>query len=158
TPTPVTGHGHAYITNAHGGQSPIYAVRLDSSGELSPKKGITWSHTRGGAYMSTPLVYGDHLYVCRNNGVLGCYLAKTGVQVYERRLGDGRTGFTASLVASGGKIYVPSEDGDVYVLRAGPEFEILATNSMDEIIMATPAISEGVLYVRTRAHLFAIGD
>ena len=158
TPTPVIAHGHAYITNSHGGKSPIYAVRLDATGELSPAKGITWSHERGGAYMGTPLVYGNYLYVCRTNGVLGCYLAKTGVKVYERRLGGGRTGFTASMVASGGKIYVPSEDGDIYVVRAGPEFEILATNSMDEVVMASPAISQGVLYIRTRAHLYAVGD
>jgi outer membrane protein assembly factor BamB len=108
--------------------------------------------------MPTPLVYGDYLYLCRDNGVLSCYRAKTGERMYQERLGGGRTGFSASSVAADGKLYFTSEEGDVFVVRAGPRFELLATNSLDEVAMATPAISEGTLYFRTRSHLVAIAQ
>ena len=95
--------------------------------------------------MQTPLVYGDYLYVCRDNGVLSVYDAKTGERKYQQRLADGKTGFTASAVAADGKVYYTSEEGGVYVIKAGPVFELLAENSLGEVAMATPAISEGVL-------------
>jgi outer membrane protein assembly factor BamB len=108
--------------------------------------------------MQTPLIYGDYLYTCQINGVLSCYEAKTGKRAYQVRLGDGGTGFTASSVASGGKLYYTSEEGDVYVLKAGSEFQQLGKNSVGEVCMATPAISEGVLYFRTRSRLVAIRE
>ena len=107
--------------------------------------------------MQTPLVYGDYLYNCRDNGVLTCYEAKTGKQVYQERLGTGRTGFTASAVAADGKLYYTSEEGDVYVVKAGPTFGVLATNPMGEVCMATPAISGGALFIRTKNALIAVG-
>jgi outer membrane protein assembly factor BamB len=161
-PTPVTAHGMVFITNAHGSLSPIYAIRLDSTGDITLAEGATsndavvWSIKRGGAYMQTPLVYGDYLYSCRDNGVLSCYQAKTGKRLYQERLGRGAGGFSASPVAADGKLYFSSEVGDVYVVRAGPRFELLSVNSLDEIVMATPAISEGTLYFRTRSKLIAI--
>ena len=163
-PTPVVAHGLAFITNAHGAMAPIYAVRAGATGNISldghqtSNAGVAWMTPRDGAYMQTPLVYGDLLYVCRDNGVLGCYRARTGEEVYRQRLGGGRTGYSASAVAADGKIYFTSEMGEVQVVRAGPEFELLATNSLDEISMATPAISEGVLFFRTRHHLVAIAE
>ena len=108
--------------------------------------------------MQTPLVYGDHLYVCRDNGVLSCYEAATGERRYQKRLGAGSAGFTASAVAGDGKIYFTSEMGDTYVIKPGPEFEVLAENSLDEITMATPALSGGVLFFRTKDHLVAVGE
>ena len=108
--------------------------------------------------MQTPLIYGEYLYNCRDNGVLSCYRAETGERVYRKRLGSGGMGFSASPVAANGKIYFTSEFGDVFVVRAGPEFELLATNSLDEIAMATPAISEGKLYFRTRSHVLAVSE
>jgi outer membrane protein assembly factor BamB len=163
-PTPVVANGLIFIMNAHGKMSPIYAVRLDATGDISlqgdqqSNRGIAWSVNRGGAYMQTPMIYGDYLYSCQINGILSCYEAKTGKLVYQERLGTGRTGFTASPVAADGKLYFTSEEGDVYVVKAGPEFKILATNSMGEVCMATPAISEGTLFFRTQGHLVAIGD
>jgi outer membrane protein assembly factor BamB len=77
--------------------------------------------------------------------------------MYRERLGGGG-GFSASSVAADGKLYFTSEEGDVFVIRAGPHFELLATNALDEVAMATPAISEGTLYFRTRSHLIAIGQ
>jgi outer membrane protein assembly factor BamB len=163
-PTPITAHGLVFITNAHGKASPIYAVKPTAVGDITLKDGetsnahIAWSYMRDGGYMQTPIVYGDLLYVCRDNGVLSVFDAKTGVRQYQGRLGDGRTGFSASAVAAGGRIYFTSEDGDVYVVKAGTTFELLATNPLGEVAMATPAISEGTLLFRTRNHLVAVGE
>jgi outer membrane protein assembly factor BamB len=162
-PTPVAGHGLVFLTNAHGDSAPILAVRPSARGDVSLKEGetsnahVAWSQPRDGGYMQTPLVYGDQLYVCRDNGVLSVFEAATGKRLYQERLGDGRTGFTASAVAADGKVYYTSEDGEVFVLKAGPTFEILARNPLGEVTLATPAISEGTLLFRTRGHVLAIG-
>lgn len=162
-PTPVVAHGLVFITNAHGRMAPTYAIRTTAEGDISlqgeerTNAHVAWSQPRDGAYMQTPLVYGDHLYVCRDNGVLSCYEARTGNPLYQERLATG-VGFTASPVAADGKLYFTSEEGDVYVVRAGPRFEVLAKNPLGEICMATPAISEGALLFRTRGHLVAIGE
>lgn len=162
-PTPVTGHGLAFITNAHGKLAPIYAIKLNSRGDVSLKDGkasseqVPWSVNRGGAYMQTPIVYGDYFYNCRDNGVLACFKAKTGRLVFQARLGSGFGGFTGSPVASGGKIYYASEIGDVVVIKAGvTKLKILAKNPLGEICLSTPAISNGELFFRTRHHLIAI--
>lgn len=163
-PTPIVAHDLVFITNAHGRMAPIYAIRLDAAGDISLKENetsnqhVAWSLPRDGAYLITPLVYGDYLYSCKNNGVLSCYEARTGNRRYQERLGDGTTGFTASPVAADGKLYYSSEDGDIYVIKAGFSFELLAKNNLGEICMATPAISEGTLFFRTRGHVVAIAD
>jgi outer membrane protein assembly factor BamB len=163
-PTPIVAHDLVFITNAHGRMAPIYAIRPDATGDISlaenttSNKYVTWSVQREGAYMITPLVYGDYLYSCKNNGVLFCFEAKTGNRVYQERLGDGTTGFTASPVAADGKLYYSSEDGDVYVIKAGPKFEVLAKNTMAEVCMATPALSEGTLFFRTQGHVVGIAE
>ena len=108
--------------------------------------------------MQTPIVYGDLLYNCRTNGVLSVYETRTGQRLYQQRIDGGGSGFTASPIAADGKVYFSSEDGSVYVLKAGPELEVLSENPMGETLMATPALSEGVLYIRTRGHLVAIGS
>ncbi|MEW6323086.1 MAG: PQQ-binding-like beta-propeller repeat protein [Acidobacteriota bacterium] len=161
-PTPVASDGLVFITNSHGGQSPIFAVRSTAAGDISltgqsANGHIAWSAARDGAYMQTPLVYEGLLYVCRDNGVLSVFDAKTGTRHYQARLGDGRTGFTASPVASGGRVYFTSEEGDVHVIRAGTSFELVGTNPLGEVTMATPAISDGALIFRTRGHLVSIG-
>jgi outer membrane protein assembly factor BamB len=162
-PTPIVSDGLIFITNAHGKLSPIYAIRPSASGDITLKEGetsnahVAWSYLRDGGYMQTPIAYQGVLYVCRDNGVLSAFDAKTGQRHYQARLGDGRTGFSASAVAAGGRLYYTSEDGDVYVVKAGPAFEILATNPLGEVAMATPAISDGTLFFRTRGHLVAVG-
>jgi outer membrane protein assembly factor BamB len=161
-PTPVVGHGLAFLTSAHGPVAPVYAVRLDAGGDISLKPGetsngsIAWSYPRDGAYMSTPIVYGDYLYSIRINGVLNCYNARTGERRYQTRLGGGSSGFSASPVAGDGKIYFASEDGDVFVVKAGPAFELIATNAMGDVCMASPALSKGVIYLRTKSHVVAV--
>ena len=161
-PTPVLAHGMVFITNAHGPMAPILAIRLNATGDISlapnetSNQFVAWSNPRDGAYMITPVVYGDYLYNAKNNGVMSCYEAKTGTKLYQERLGAGTSGFSASPVAGDGKIYFAGEDGDVYVVKAGPKFELLAKNTMGEVCMASPAISGGVLYFRTQSHVVAI--
>jgi len=162
-PTPISAHGLIFVTNAHGGGAPLYAIRPEASGDISPalparsSAGVAWSEAKNGAYMQTPLVLGDILYSCSDRGILKAYDARTGKKHYEQRLGTGTTGFSSSPVASGGRLYFASEEGEVYVVKAGPVFELLATNMMGEITMATPAADDGVLYYRTRGHVVAIG-
>jgi outer membrane protein assembly factor BamB len=161
-PTPIVADGMVFITNAHGPMAPVYAIRGTAAGDISLKPNessnqfVAWSYPRDGAYMSTPIVYGDYLYNCRVNGVLICYEARSGKRIYQERLGAGTTGFSASPVAGDGKIYFSSEDGDIYVVKAGPAFEVLSRNAMGEVCMASPAISEGVIYFRTRSHVVAV--
>jgi outer membrane protein assembly factor BamB len=161
-PTPQVAHDLVFITNAHGPGSPIFAVRQGAKGTIAAgedgkSEWIAWSIPQGGAYMQTPLVDGEYLYSSRDNGVLSCFRAKTGELMYRERLGSGSSGFSASPVAADGKIYFVSEEGQVHVVKAGPAFEVLAVNDLGEVTMATPAISDGVLYFRTRSSLVAIG-
>jgi outer membrane protein assembly factor BamB len=107
--------------------------------------------------MPTPIVYNGFLYLGSDRGTLSCYEPKSGKLLYREKLNPKGAAFSASPVASDGKIYFTSEQGDVYVVQAGPEFKLLGANEMGEICMATPAISQGALFFRTRHHLTAIG-
>ena len=107
--------------------------------------------------MPTPLIYNGILYVLANNGLFDAYNLRTGEEVYRQRLPLIGSGFSASPVAADGKIYLANEDGEMLVIAAGQKFSHLATNSMGELLMATPALSEGVMYVRSSTSLFAIG-
>ena len=106
--------------------------------------------------MPTPIVYGKYLYICSNNGLLTCREARTGKEVYKERLGGSGT-YTASPVAADGKIYFTSEENGVRVVRAGPKFAVLAVNALDDPCLATPAISDGMMFFRTQHHVFGIG-
>jgi outer membrane protein assembly factor BamB len=107
--------------------------------------------------MPTPLIYGGLLYVLGNAGIFDCYDAASGEEIYRERIPHQGSGFSGSPVAADGKIYLPSEDGDIFVVRAGRKFQLLGRNPMGEALMATPALSGGVMYVRAEKHLFAIG-
>jgi outer membrane protein assembly factor BamB len=161
-PTPFSAHGFIYVANGHGADAPVWAVRPDASGDITPPAGepsgryIAWSDRRNGAYIQTPIVYRDCLYSGTNNGILKCYDAVSGKLHYQRRLGSGETGFSASPVAGDGKVFCSSEEGDVYAIGAGPQFRELAVNRLEESIMATPAISEGALFFRTLESLVAV--
>ena len=107
--------------------------------------------------MPTPLAYQGLLYVLGNNGVFDAYDLATGAEVYRQRAPHPGSGFSASPVAADGKIYLASEDGDIVIVGAGREFRHIGTNSTGELIMATPALSRGVMYVRSAQGLIAIG-
>ena len=162
-PTPVFADGVFVVASGRGPERPIFVVRPDARGDLTLAVGktssdvVAWSRTGRGPYMPTPLIYKGLLYVLGNNGVFDAYILKTGEEVYRQRLTSVGNGFSASPVAADGKIYLSNEDGDILVVSAGPEFKEIATNSMGELLMATPALSGGVMYVRTAHSLFAIG-
>jgi outer membrane protein assembly factor BamB len=159
-PTPVYDEGLVFITSGYSPVQPIWAVRPGARGDLSLKveesssDSVAWSTRTGGPYMPTPIVYRGHLYTCSNNGLLACYDAKTGKQLYRARLGGA---YTASPVAADGRLYLTSEEGLVRVVRAGPRYERLATNRVGEPALATPAVADGMLFVRTQGHVFGIG-
>jgi outer membrane protein assembly factor BamB len=158
---PLVAHGLIYVTGGNPAGRAMYAFRPGASGDISLKSGaetspfLAWKTTSGSPYTPTPIIYGEHLYTVADNGVFAAYDAKTGARLYQERL---PSTFSASPVASGGKLYVPSEDGDVYVVRAGPKFELLATNPMGEALMSTPALTDGMLIIRSRGHVYAVAD
>ena len=160
-PTPIVGPGVVVITNGYRGVQPIFAIKPGAQGDITLQNkatksdSVSWSTTRGGPYIPTPVIYGDQLYVLQNNGVFAAYKVGTGEQVYQKRLGEGGA-FSASPVAADGKIYCSSEDGDIYVIKAGAEYEELARNSIGEVLMATPAISDGLIIVRGLKNVYAI--
>jgi len=163
-PTPIVAHNLIYITNAHGGKSPIYAVHVSASGDISldenesSNKHIAWSYERNGNYIPTPIVYKEYLYCCSDRGKLSCIEAGTGKLLYRESLSSSYAAVSASPVAADGKIYCTAESGDIYVVEAGPEFKLIGVNKMNEICMATPAISRGTLFFRTRHHLVAVAE
>jgi outer membrane protein assembly factor BamB len=140
--------------------APVYAIRETATGDITPTGGATstkdiaWSYVNNGGYMSTPIVYRGLVYIVKYNGGLTVYDAKTGERTFQQRLAAGA--FTSSPVASDGKLYFPSEEGHVLVVKAGPTFELLADNDMGESILASPAISEGSLLIRTQSQIVAI--
>jgi outer membrane protein assembly factor BamB len=161
-PTPFYADGLIFVVSGYRPVQPIFAVKPGAAGDISPKDGKTandglaWSTRTGGSYLPTPLVYDGHLYVLANSGLLSCYEAKTGKKLYTERVG-GSSGYTAAPVAADGRIYCVSETGGVRVVKAGPEFELLAVNPVGETCMSTPAISDGTLFLRTERHLIALG-
>jgi outer membrane protein assembly factor BamB len=162
-PTPVYDRDAFVIASGRAPERPIFVVRAGARGDITLTEGSThndavvWSRTGRGSYMPTPLAYDGILYVLANNGVFDAYDLTTGTEFYRQRMPEIGSGFSASPVAADGKIYVSSEDGEIFVLGAGPAFKRIATNSMGELIMATPALSEGVMYVRSAQSLFAVG-
>ena len=161
-PTPLVSDDMVFITGAHGQLAPFYAIRLAASGDISlapnatSNEFVAWSYPRDGAYMATPIVYDGIVFNCRWNGVINAYERASGRRLFQERLGAGTTAFTSSPVAGDGNIYIASEDGDVYVLKAGATFQVLATNSMGESCLASPAISGGVIYIRTASRIVAV--
>jgi outer membrane protein assembly factor BamB len=162
-PTPIFSGDLIVVASGRRPEAPIFVIRAGAAGDITLRndqtssKHIVWSKQKRGSYMPTPLIYGDHLYVLANQGIFDCYDLKTGEEIYRERIPHQGGGFSASPVAADGKIFLPSEDGQIFVVKAGPKFELLTTNPMGELLMATPAISAGMMFVRTQHHLFAIG-
>ena len=162
-PTPVFAHGLIYIHGSHGRYQPIFAIRPEARGDLTldsestSSNDIVWSIKRGAAYMPTNIVYGDYLYNLRMNGNLSCFDAETGELIYKERIPEAM-GITSSGVASNGRLYYSLEQGDVVVVKAGRDFEVLSRNPMNDLMMASPAISENMLFFRTQHYLVAVGE
>jgi outer membrane protein assembly factor BamB len=162
-PTPIYADGVFVIASGRAPERPIFVVRPDARGDITLPAGktssdaVAWSRTQRGPYMPTPLAYRGILYVLANNGVFDAYDLKTGQEIYRQRLENVGDGFSSSPVAADGKIYFANEDGDMFVVAAGREFRQIAVNPIGELVMATPALSNGVMFVRTAKSVFAIG-
>jgi outer membrane protein assembly factor BamB len=162
-PTPVFDQDLIVVMSGRRPNAPIFVLKAGARGDITLPEGATgggsvvWTKEKAGSYMPTPLVYRGLLYVLKNQGILSVYDLRSGELKYEQRLPDVAAGFSASPVAADGKVYLPSEDGDVLVIKAGPAFELLARNPIGQPLMATPAISDGLLIVRGERDLFAIG-
>ncbi len=160
-PTPVVGSDLVYFNSAHGKSSPVLAIQKNAKGDITlgeeetTNEFVKWSKPRGGAYMGTMLVYNDYLYNARWNGNLTCYNAMTGEEMYSEKVGSGNS-YTASPVAADGIIYITDNDGRIYSVKAGPEFELLEENNLGETCMTTPAIADNYLFFRTQNHLIAV--
>lgn len=165
-PTPFAKFDLLYVCSGYVGDKirPIFAIRPGAAGDISLKEDetsseyIAWRQKAAAPYNPSPLIYGEHLYVLFDGGFLACHDAKTGRQVYDKqRLNPtGVSGFTASPWAYGGKIFCLSEDGDTFVVQAGPEYRPVRKNSLDELCMATPALAGDSLLIRTASQLYCI--
>ena len=157
-PTPLATND-LYLLGGGGtnGRRTFYAVRAGIKGEIKPTDaGIAWQSAQIKPHIVTPIVYSDYLYVCTDNGILSQYKVTTGEPGFRARLGNGGS-FSASPVAANGKLYFASEDGDVFVIKAGPTFELLARNPVGEVMIATPAIADKMIIIRGQHHIFGIG-
>lgn len=164
--TPYAAHGLLYVSSGFvlDRTRPIWAIRPGATGDLTLPDGettsaaIAWSRSDAAPYNPSTLVYGDELYVLADRGLLACYDARTGTQHYRKeRLPEGRA-FTASPWACNGLVFCANEYGETFVVRAGPRFELLHTNLLaeDDMLMASPAIADGRLYLRTDRRLYCL--
>jgi outer membrane protein assembly factor BamB len=152
--SPIAHQGLVFQNSGDGdGSRDLIAVKLGGKGDVSGTN-LAWEKS-GFPYVPTLLGFGDYLFAVTDKpGTACCYLAKTGTEVWQERLGST---FTASPILIDGKIYIVDDDGDVFVLEAGPKFKQLARNSLGEGVSATPAVANNCLYIRGNEHLFCIG-
>jgi outer membrane protein assembly factor BamB len=164
-PTPFAAHGLLFINSGYVADAlrPVYAIRPGASGDITLKEGetsnafIAWSHPTLGSYNPSSLVYGDYYYTLHDRGFVTANDARTGKEVYGRqRISAEASGFSASPWAYNGKIFALSEDGDTFVLSAGPEFKLIGKNSIGERTLATPAVAANSLIIRTASNLVRI--
>lgn len=164
-PSPVATRGLVFISSGHNMlmRQPIVAVRPDASGDITPARwqsssqGVAWMHLRGGPYVTSPIAMGEYLYIPLDKGFLTCYEAQTGKIVFNKQKLGHRNTITASPIAGDDKIYIQTEDGECYIIKPGPKFEILVVNKLNEVFCASPAVSRGRLFLRGRKYLYCIG-
>jgi len=150
-PRPVYGFGLVYI--ATGFQEPsLLAVRVDGKGDVT-KTHIAWTLRRGVPYTPSPILVGDELYIVSDIGIVTCLEATTGKVYWQQRLGGN---YSASPVFADGRIYFQSEEGITTVLAPGKEFRRLATNALEGAMLASIAVSNGSIFIRTHSHLYRI--
>ena len=154
-PSPVYGDGMVYMTAGYPAKT-VLAIPLDDAGASAKAGNVAWTYARGTAYVTSPILVGNLLYLSTDRGILTALDAKTGEVKYEGGRVPVPATFTASMVAFGDKIMQSSEDGDVFVIQAGPEHKVITTNKLGEPIFASPALSNGVIYIRGEKHLYAI--
>jgi outer membrane protein assembly factor BamB len=150
-PRPVYGHGLVYI--ATGFQQPtVIAVRPDGTGDVT-RTHVAWTLRRGAPFTPSPLLVGDELYIVNDAGIASCLDAKTGEIRWQERLNGT---FSASPVFAGGRIYFLSEDGVATAIAPGTTFRRLAVNAIDGATLASMAVADGSMFVRSNTHLYRI--
>lgn len=180
-PSPFAAHGMCYISSGYVGDShrPTFAIRPGASGNISPKQSgqdstsqdkgspknkfndsefIEWYQPKASPYNTTQIVYGDYLYTVYDQGFMTCHNALTGEEVYGKRRFSPRGSFTSSPWAYDGKVFCLNEDGLTYVIKAGPDFEIMNTNKLEELCIATPSIAGGKLLIRTLTKVYCVTE
>jgi outer membrane protein assembly factor BamB len=155
-PSPVAA-GDLVVLSAGFPAKVAVAIRAGGSGDVSDTPRVLWRHAKGTAYVPSPILYGDYVYLMTDKGIVTCVQAKSGEVKYEGGRPPVPATFMASPVAFEGRILLFSEDGDTFVLKAGPTHEVLRTNPLGEPIHATPAVAGGEVYIRGDSHLYAIG-
>ena len=151
--TPLIGKGLVIITAGFPAKR-IVALR---PGDQPADKRIAWQYTKGTGYVLSNLLYGDYVYLSTDNGILTCLNASTGEVVYEGGRPPKPSRFVGSAVAYNGLIAMTSEDGDTFMVKAGPKYEIVGTNTIDEPVFSSAALANGRIYIRGTKHLYAIG-
>jgi len=154
-PSPVTGHNMVFVSAGYPSKRAL-AIRLGGSGDLTGTPNVVWKYDKGTAYVPSPILYGDYLYLVTDKGLITCLDAKTGAVKYEGGRVPVPATFSASPVAFDDKIFLSSEDGDTFVIKAGPVHEVLRTNSLGEPIYASPAIADRKIFIRGEKNLYCI--
>ena len=156
-PSPVANNEMVYLVAGFPAKIAL-AIRLGQTGDLTGTPNVPWKYAKGTAYVPSPILYGDYLYLTTDRGILTCIDARTGEVKYEGGRIPIPATFTASPVAFEGKILMTSEDGDTFIVKSGPKHEILGTNSIGEPVYASPAIADGRIFIRGEKNLYCIGS
>ena len=152
-PSVVLGKGLVFTSGGAGGRNSIKAFRLDGKGDLK-ETNLAWEQRKGTPSIPSMIYAEPHLFAMNDAGVMSCLDAESGEAVWRERVGGN---FSASPVLADGRIYLASEEGVTTVIEAGPHFKVLARNPLEEKVQASPAISQGRIFIRTAAHLYCIG-
>jgi outer membrane protein assembly factor BamB len=155
-PTPVVGYGMVFCSSGRAG--PTLAIRPGGQNDVTGSH-LVWKNPRGSPFVPSPILYGEYLYMVNDMASIVTNIeAASGRTVWQGRLGVAqREGFSASPVAVDGKVFFTNDDGETFVLRAGPQFELLHVNRIGERTLASPALVDGRWYIRTDSNLLAIG-
>ena len=156
-PTPVVSKDMVVVTSGYPTKIAL-ALRGGGNGDITGTSQLVWSYNKGTAYVPSPILYGDYVYLMTGNGSITCLDAKTGKLQYEGARVPKAITFMASPVAFDGKILLTSEDGDTFIIKAGPVHEVLETNTVGEPVYASPAIADGKIFIRGEKTLYAIGN
>jgi outer membrane protein assembly factor BamB len=153
--TPLVGRG-LVIATAGFPAKRVIAIRPGGSGDITGTDRIAWQYDKGTAYVVSPILYGDYVYLVSDKGILTCLDAKTGEVKYDGGRVPVPASFMASPVAVRDRLLLTSIDGDTYVIRAGPTHEVIGTNAVGEPVYASLAVSQGRILVRGASHLFCV--
>jgi len=155
-PSSAFGHGLVFAFAGNAESSKMVLAIAPGTGPAAGESRVKWRYTRGTAYVASPILFGDYLYLITDGGITTCLDAKTGEVKYVGGRMPVPASFTASPVAFGDKLLFTSEDGDTFVVKAGPAHAILRTNTVGEPVYASPALANGMVYIRGQRHLFGI--